>query len=375
MTFDVVKAVAFGQGDAQSMTQDHKGIVQETEVGGAYDTQTVFKFPAFPPNDILFSHNLHQEAVGASLTAPFPALFHKINNRKSKMQEAYSIRNRMVHKQIELALDRLARGEAVKSALDYMIQREVNAATKANRQPVLDSPQMQDELYGYIGAGHETTSTSLQWAVKHLSDHPKIQQKLRLSLRAAYADAEAEHRQPTVPEITKIQVPYLEAVIEESLRLSGPITAVVRQAQVDTTILGHRVPKGVEVLIPLRGPSITEAPFTIDESLRSESSRSQSHIRGSWNDDPEAFMPERWLKYEGDIVTFDSQAGPFLAFSSGTRGCFGRRLAYLQLKMLLVLLLWNLELASLPEELRSFDAVDGLMTKPAKCYVRVSEAQ
>lgn len=375
MTFDIVKAVAFGEGDVQSMTQLHMGSVQEIEFTGADDTDTVFIFPAVPPNDILVSHNLQQEAVGASLTAPFPALFHKINNRRSQMQEAYSTRSRMIHKQIKLAVDRLARGEAVKSALAYMIKREVNAAAKASRQPVLDSPQMQDELYGYIGAGHETTSTSLQWTFKHLSGHPKIQQKLRLSLRAAYADAEAEHRQPTVQEITKIQVPYLEAVIEESLRLSGPITAVVRQAQVDTTILGHQVPKGIEVLIPLRGPSITEAPFTIDESLRSESSRFHSHIRGSWKDDPEAFIPERWLKYEGGIVTFDSQAGPFLAFSSGTRGCFGRRLAYLQLKVLLVLLLWNLELASLPEELRSFDAVDGLMTKPAKCYVRISEAR
>lgn len=375
MTFDIVKAAAFGEGDAQSMTQLHMGIVQETKGGGIDDMDTIFKFPAYPPNDILVSHNLHQEAVGASLTSPSPALYHKINNRKFKMQEAYGTRHRMVQQQIKLALKRLEGGDTVKSALDYMIKREVNAATKAGRQPVLDSPYMQDELYGYIGAGHETTSTSFQWAVKHLSGHPRVQQELRQSLRAAYVDAAAQHRQPTVTEITKIQVPYLDAVIEESLRLSGPITAVVRQAQVETTILGHRVPKGVEVLIPLRGPSITQAPFTIDESLRSDSSRSHSHIHGSWNDDPEAFIPERWLKYEGDTVAFDSQAGPFLAFSSGTRGCFGRRLAYLQLRVLVVLLLWNLELGLLPEELQSFDAVDGLMTKPAKCYVRISEAK
>lgn len=357
------------------MTQLHKQIVQETGVGGTDDTNTVFTFPAYPSHDILISHNLHQAAVGASLTSPSPALFHKINNRKSQMQEAYGIRHRMVQQQIRLAVKRLEGGETVKSALDYMLKREMNAATKAGRQPVLDSPYMQDELYGYIGAGHETTSTSFQWAVKHLSGHSQIQQKLRQSLRAAYVDAAAQLRQPTVSEITKIQVPYLDAVVEESLRLSGPITAVVRQAQVETTILGHRVPKGVEVLIPLRGPSITQAPFAIDESLRSDSSRSHSHARGSWDDDPGAFIPERWLKYEGDTVAFDSQSGPFLSFSSGTRGCFGRRLAYLQLRVLMVLLLWNLELGVLPKELQSFDAVDGLMTRPAKCYVRISEAK
>lgn len=350
-------------------------IVQETEAGGTHDTDTVFSFPAYPANDVLVSHNLHQEAVGASLTSPSPALFHKINNRKSQMQEAYATRHQMVQQQIKSAVKRLKGEETVKSALDYMIKREMNAAAKAGRQPVLDSPYMQDELYGYIGAGHETTSTSFQWAVKHLSGHPQVQQKLRKSLRAAYVDAAAQGRQPTVTEIAKSQVPYLDAVIEESLRLSGPITAVVRQAQVETTILGHRVPKGVEVLITLSGPSITQAPFAIDESLRSDSSQSHSHVRGSWDDSPEAFIPERWLKYEGDSAAFDSQSGPFLSFSTGTRGCFGRRLAYLQLKVLMVLLLWNLELGVLPEELQSFDAVDGLMTKPAKCYVRISEAK
>lgn len=375
MTFDIVKAAAFGDGDGQSMTQLHLEIVQENEAGGTDDTDTIFSFPAYPANDVLVSHNLHQAAVGVSLTSPSPALFHKINNRKSQMQEAYATRHRMVRQQIKSAVERLEGGETVKSALDYMIKREMHAAAKAGRQPVLDSPYMQDELYGYIGAGHETTSTSFQWAVKHLSGHPHVQQKLRQSLRAAYADAAAQRRQPAVTEITKSQVPYLDAVIEESLRLSGPITAVVRQAQVETTILGHRVPKGVEVLIPLRGPSITQAPFVIDESLRSDSSQSHSHVRGSWDDNPEAFIPERWLKYDGGSAAFDSQSGPFLSFSTGTRGCFGRRLAYLQLKVLMVLLLWNLELGVLPEELQSFDAVDGLMTKPAKCYVRISEAK
>lgn len=254
------------------------------------------------------------------------------------MQEAYATRHRMVQQQIKLAVNCLEGRETVKSALTYMIKREMNAATKVGRQPALDSPYMQDELYGYIGAGHETTSTSFQWAVKHLSGHPQIQQKLRQSLRAAYVDAAAQHRQPTVTETTKIQVPYLDAVIEESLRLSGPITAVVRQAQVETTILGHRVPQGVEVLIALRSPSITQAPFAIEESLRSDSSRSHDHVRGSWDDDPEAFIPERWLKYEGDTMAFDSQSGPFLSFSTRARGCFGRRLAYLQLKVVMVLL-------------------------------------
>ncbi|KAH9228283.1 hypothetical protein K456DRAFT_1753727 [Colletotrichum gloeosporioides 23] len=251
----------------------------------------------------------------------------------------------------------------------------MNAAKKAGRLPTFDSSQLRDELYGYINAGHETTSTSFQWAIKHLTAHQDVQQKLRRALRLAFAESAAQSRQPSVFEITKVDVPYLEAVMEESLRLSGPIMGVVRQAQVETTILGHRVPKGTEVFMPLCGPGITQAPIEVDESLRSETSRSRPNVRGSWEVSPESFIPERWLKPGPDGDEFDPQAGPFLSFSNGVRGCFGRRLAYIEFRILMVLTIWNLELCQVPESLQTFDAVDSLMTKPAKCYINVSEAE
>ncbi|KAI1843859.1 hypothetical protein JX266_009915 [Neoarthrinium moseri] len=377
VAFDIIKVVALGEGDSQSMTELYQEVVRKTD----FETQhpdskdAAFEFPENLPNEDLLSHQVQQEAIGQSVTTPSPALFHKFNNRKAHMQEAYGIKMRMLEKQIGLAIKRNEAGEEVKSALDYMIKREINAAKKAGRQPVFDSPYMYDELYGYIGAGHETTSTSFQWALKHLAIHRDVQQKAREAMRAAYVDAAAQRRQPTVAEITKIQVPYLEAVMEEALRLSGPILGIVRQAQVDTTVLGHRVPKGTEVFMPLRGPSITQAPFNIEESLRSESSRSHKDTRGLWETDPEAFIPERWLKPEENNEAFDSQAGPFLTFSNGVRGCFGRRLAYLELRILMALLLWNLELGPLPEKLNTWDAVDSLTTKPAKVYVRISETK
>ncbi|KAJ0270297.1 hypothetical protein Brms1b_006615 [Colletotrichum noveboracense] len=291
------------------------------------------------------------------------------------MKEAYAIRQRMLETQVSLAVKRLEGGQPIRSALDYMIQREMNAAKKAGRLPTFDSSQLRDELYGYINAGHETTSTSFQWAIKHLTAHQDVQQKLRRALRLAFAESAAQSRQPSVFEITKVDVPYLEAVMEESLRLSGPIMGVVRQAQVETTILGHRVPKGTEVFMPLCGPGITQAPIEVDESLRSETSRSRPNVRGSWEVSPESFIPERWLKPGPDGDEFDPQAGPFLSFSNGVRGCFGRRLAYIEFRILMVLTIWNLELCQVPESLQTFDAVDSLMTKPAKCYINVSEAE
>ncbi|ETS82913.1 hypothetical protein PFICI_04789 [Pestalotiopsis fici W106-1] len=382
MTFDIIKIVALGEGDSQSMTELYHDIVRKTDLEGQVpdSKDAPVHFPDHLPNEDLRSHQVQQDAVGQSISAPLPGLFHKMNNRKPHMQEAYATKARMLEKQIGLAIKRAEAGEDVKSALDHMVKREINAAKKAGRAPVFDSPYMKDELYGYIGAGHETTATSFQWGLKHMAIHRDIQHKLRAALRATYADAAAAQRSPTVAEITKAQVPYLEAVMEEILRLTGPVLGVFRQAQVDTTLLGHRVPKGTQVFMPTMGASVARPSFAVDEAVRSESSRSHTEKRGDWDDlDPEAFVPERWLKTEDDDETlqssFDSQAGPFLTFSNGVRGCFGRRLAYLELRILMTLLFWNLELGSLPEELNTFEAVDSLTTKPAKCFVRISEAK
>jgi cytochrome P450 len=378
MTFDIIRIVALGENEARSMTDLCCDMVRKSNLDGQQPDgkDVAVVFPDHVYDEDLRSHQVLQEAVASSFTSPSPVLFHKLNNRKAPMQEAYDIKNRMLDSQIGLAIKRLEAGEDVKSALDYMIKREINAAKKAGRKPVFDSPYMRDELYGYIGAGHETTATSFQWGLKHLAIHRDIQHKLRQALRAAYADAAAEQRQPTVTEITKIQVPYLEAVMEEILRLSGPVMGVFREAQVATTVLGHAVPKGTQVFMPTMGASIGRPSFHVDESLRSPSSQAHNNTRASWDDyEPESFVPERWLKEEDNAEAFDSQAGPFLSFSNGVRGCFGRRLAYLEFRILMALLIWNLELGPLPEELNTFDAVDSLTTKPVKCFVRISEAK
>ena len=44
-------------------------------------------------------------------------------------------------------------------------------------------------------------------------------------------------------------MPYTEACVKEALRLFPPVTALARQAQQDTTILGHHVPKGAGIMV------------------------------------------------------------------------------------------------------------------------------
>lgn len=212
--------------------------------------------------------------------------------------------------------------------------------------------------------------------MKHLAQYPKVQKKARDNLRAVFKEAHAEGRQPSVTEILKNQVPYVDAVIEEILRLTGPVGATAREATVDTTVMGYRIPKGTTVFMASVGPGYTTPSIKLPASAEGFEKPSTYTKRVDWDGmSPESFLPERWLaEDEKGNVVYDAQAGPFLAFSLGIRGCFGVRLAYLTLRILFTLLIWNFELESVPEELDSWKAVQILTRKPVQCYVRLAEA-
>lgn len=208
-----------------------------------------------------------------------------------------------------------------------------------------------------------------------------MQKKLRDELRASYTDAWAEKRQPTPNEITKTHIPYLDAFIEETNRKSATAVGIIRKAVVDATVLGHVIPKGTDLfMLNMGGESL--APPVVDnipENLRSESSRAAATARtkvGSWDPaDVHEFKPERWLEEEENgKQVFNSQAGPMITFGLGPRGCFGRRLAYLELRMVMVLLVWNFEFQSLPAHLNTYAVVDKLTHQPVQAYVRLANA-
>lgn len=142
---------------------------------------------------------------------------------------------------------------------------------------------------------------------------------------------------------------------------------------VDTVILGHHIPKGTNVFLLGNGPDFIEPPISeIPEERRSKTCQEAKGSIGSWDPaDSNLFIPERWITNENGKESFDSTSGPLLTFGLGPRGCFGRRMAYLELKIVLVLLLWNFELKIAPENLSSYQAEDNLTHQPKQCYLRL----
>ncbi|EAQ84582.1 hypothetical protein CHGG_08596 [Chaetomium globosum CBS 148.51] len=113
---------------------------------------------------------------------------------------------------------------------------------------------------------------------------------------------------PPATTILNADIPYLDATCEETLRLSGTAKGSLRQALVDTHILGCPVPRGAEILMNYH---VNRAPpgEAVDEGRRSATSRAAGEkrgdgLRGVAGRDLGVFEPRRWTE-AGDDGTED----------------------------------------------------------------------
>lgn len=211
----------------------------------------------------------------------------------------------------------------------------------------------------------------MSWISKYLTGNRLCQSKLRAHLYHEMPEAVAEHRQPTFEEIRRSKLPYLEAVMAEMQRLTP--FSMVREATSDTDILGHRIPKGSQIFMVNGGPGYLSPSLPVDEMLRAPTSR-DAKSRGAWDEskDLRDFDPERWLVQREDGSTeFNAIAGPQLGFGAGVRQCWGRRMAQLQVKIIMALVVWNFEFLEIPESLGGYAASDGISRQPQRVFVRL----
>jgi hypothetical protein len=165
----------------------------------------------------------------------------------------------------------------------------------------------------------------LAWFIKFMEAYPTAQLELRTALREVLPCGLGE--QPSIRDILDKDIPYLDAAIEENLRLAGTSKGNMRQAVVDTEILGYKISKGTDILFNYH---VNEAPIPVEETKRSASSQAAAirfgnGINGAAGRDFDKFEPRRWLKRDeksGKDV-FDPTTIPSLAFGGGYRGCFG----------------------------------------------------
>ncbi|KAK4934668.1 hypothetical protein LTR10_024132 [Elasticomyces elasticus] len=195
-----------------------------------------------------------------------------------------------------------------------------------------------DEILGIImstiGAGADTTAGTMTYTLYLLCQNPEAMQSLKDELEQALENGSMSYP----PKWTQVnRLPYLEAVLKESMRLM-PIAAwgldrVVPQG--GATICGQYFPAGTVVGCQIDATMLDKDVYGKDSAL---------------------FRPARWLEAGEEQRRRMDRA--FIAFSAGKRICMGIHIAWLELKKALPLLVMNFDMAlvnpkqNLNEEIR-----------------------
>ncbi|XP_066452324.1 cytochrome P450 2D17-like [Eleutherodactylus coqui] len=151
-----------------------------------------------------------------------------------------------------------------------------------------------------FGAGSETTSTTLRWALLYMILYPNVQSKVQEEIDQVIGS----ERQPTMGDV--LQMPYTNAVIHEVQRCGDIIPlALPHMTYRDMEIKGYCIPKGTTVITNL-------SSVLKDQEL--------------W-EKPFQFYPKHFLDENGKFVKREA----FIPFSAGRRACLGEQLARMEL--------------------------------------------
>lgn len=374
---DSIFASSFRLAEADSITIRRLDAISRWTPDIPDNVNTPVAFPDGHIPDIFSAVLTIADSLQAGQLSPSPRLTSWVLRKFPYMRKAIALKDKFIAEKVNEAVHLIERGQVqAYSALHSVLLRERDAAAKQDRPPAYHRRAISDEFLGFMMAGHDTSATTVAWGVKLLADNPASQDRLRTELRAAMPWAVQEKRPPTYQELAKLSSPYLDCVVEEVLHHANTIDFVSREALQDTTVLGHRIPKGTNVFLMASGAGYLQPGIVLDDAIRSPGAQRQGSkaLSGCWDDaDIGAFRPERWLAVDPETgkEKFDPMAGPTLPFGLGPRSCFGRKHALATLRIQFAMTVWHFHLLKTPDELNSYDAVQKFAREPVQCYVRL----
>ncbi|KAL5371590.1 hypothetical protein DPSP01_014148 [Paraphaeosphaeria sporulosa] len=168
-----------------------------------------------------------------------------------------------------------------------------------------------------VGAGSETTATLLSGVTFLMLKNPSVYAKLKDEIRGRFMSSE----EITFAAVEKLE--YTIAVLQEALRFYPPVpTGFPRVApRGGGTVSGHYMPEGTVVYVSQHATNHSPRNFV----------------------EPDAYVPERWLKDAPEKFKDDNHAA-MSPFSFGPRNCLGKNLAYAEMRVILAKMVWHFDL-------------------------------
>jgi retinoid hydroxylase len=173
-----------------------------------------------------------------------------------------------------------------------------------------------DDIQLLLFAGHDTTVSANTNLMVFLAQHPEV-----------LAKARAEQEQFTDADLTDLaqlkDMPYLDAIIHETLRMVPPVAGLFRQTITDTHFGGYKIPQGYAV-------NVTPASTQSDPAL--------------W-DQPQNFCPERFERNEHKREPFQH-----IPFGGGQRLCIGQNFAMIEMRIIIATAIRHYDWSLVPDQ-------------------------
>lgn len=223
---------------------------------------------------------------------------------------------------------------AEKKGREDDVKEDDDILSRAMSTDAFDDAGLAGQMLNVLAAGHETSSLATTWACYLLAQHSNVQMRLREEVRELLPSPS------TSGEVTAEMLeslPYLRAVVRETLRLIPPAPVTRREARVDTTVAGHVIPAGTGII------ALHKHFNTLPEV---------------WGPNAGSFEPQRWLDEEAHCAD-----KLFLTFNIGPRSCIGEGFARLEVSALLAALVGRFEIGlKMPES--EPEVIYGITVKP-----------
>jgi cytochrome P450 len=176
--------------------------------------------------------------------------------------------------------------------------------------------EIRDQAMTLMFAGHDTSTSTLTFMMHELARHPDVLAKL-----CAEQDEVLGGEAPDIDKLER-EMPYLDMVLDEVLRLYPPAWIGPRRAVRDFEFGGHSV---------ARGAYVNYCSWA-------------SHRLPEVFPEPEAFIPERFTRERKAALP----RGAYVPFGGGRRICIGKRFGQTEVKLVATMLLQRLRLDAMP---------------------------